>query len=73
MSFNGGVRFNYWSFNNEATISPRLVIAYFPDIKPDIRFRFATGLYYQSPGYKEIKDTVTIDGQLPTYLNKDIK
>lgn len=73
MSFNAGVRFNYWSFNNEVTVSPRLVIAYFPDIKPDIRFRFATGLYYQSPGYKEIKDTVTIDGQLTTYLNKDIK
>lgn len=73
MSFNAGVRLNYWSFNNEATISPRLVIAYFPDIKPDIRFRFATGLYYQSPGYKEIKDTITVNGQLTNTLNREIK
>lgn len=72
MTFNGGVRFNYWSFNNEFTVSPRLVIAYFPDIKPDIRFRLATGLYYQSPSYKEIKDTITLNGQLTTYLNRDI-
>lgn len=73
MSFNGGVRFNYWSFNNEFTVSPRVVVAYFPDIKPDIRFRFAAGLYYQSPTYKEIKDTITIHNQLTNYLNKDIK
>lgn len=73
MSFNAGVRFNYWSFNNEATVSPRLVIAYFPDIKPDIRFRFAAGLYYQSPNYREIKDTITINGQLTNKLNQEIK
>ncbi|MBP7209726.1 MAG: TonB-dependent receptor [Paludibacteraceae bacterium] len=73
MVFTGGLRFNYWSFNNEFTVSPRATIAYFPDIKPDIRFRFSTGLYYQSPSYKEIKDTVTQDNNLTYYLNKDIK
>ena len=73
MSFNGGVRFNYWSFNNEFTVSPRVVLAYFPDIKPDIRFRFAAGLYYQTPSYKEIKDTITVNNQLTNYLNTDIK
>jgi hypothetical protein len=73
MSFNGGVRFNYWSFNNEFTVSPRVVLAYFPDIKPDIRFRFAAGLYYQTPSYKEIKDTITVNNQLTNYLNTGIK
>jgi hypothetical protein len=73
LSFTGGVRLNYWTFNNELTVSPRVVIAYFPDIKPDIRFRFATGLYYQSPTYKEIKDTVTIGGYHTNYLNREIR
>lgn len=73
MVFTGGLRLNYWSFNNEFTVSPRATIAYFPDIKPDIRFRFSTGLYYQSPSYKEIKDTITQDNNLTYYLNKDIK
>ena len=72
LSFTGGVRLNYWTFNNELTVSPRVVVAYFPDIKPDIRFRFAAGLYYQSPTYKEIKDTVTIGNYHTNYLNKEI-
>jgi hypothetical protein len=73
LSFTGGVRLNYWTFNNELTVSPRAVIAYFPDIKPDIRFRFATGLYYQSPTYKEVVDTVTIAGNHTNYLNREIR
>lgn len=68
-----GVRMNYWSFNNEFTASPRLNIAYFPDIKPDIRFRLAAGIYYQQPSFKEIKDTVSVNGNLQYYLNRDIK
>lgn len=72
MAFNGGLRLNYWTFNREFTVSPRATIAYFPDIQQDIRFRFATGLYYQQPSFKEVTDTVTIDGNLTNYLNNDI-
>lgn len=72
-AFAGGIRMNYWDFNGEATISPRATIAFFPKSKIDMRFRLATGLYYQQPSFKELKDTVTIEGNLTNYLNKDIR
>jgi len=73
LALTAGVRVNYWTFNTEFTASPRVTLAYFPDTKADLRFRLATGMYYQQPSYKEIKDTVTIDGNLQYYLNRDIK
>lgn len=54
----GGLRFNYWSFNNEFLLSPRLSAAFFPSKYSDWGLRVATGIYYQSPFYKEIKKIV---------------
>ncbi len=54
LSVTGGLRGNLWSFNNELLISPRAAIMYEPDWKRHFQFRFATGLYYQSPFYKEL-------------------
>ncbi len=73
-SFVGGVRASYWTFNKEFLISPRMTIAYQPDWKQDFVFRFATGVYYQSPFYKEIRDTI-VDNQrnVTVHLNNDIK
>ncbi len=73
LAMTAGIRANYWTFNNEFTIGPRINFAYFPDIKPDLRFRLAGGIYYQQPSFKEIKDTMTVNGNLTNYLNKDIK
>ena len=36
-------------------------------------YRFATGLYYQAPFYKELRDTTTVAGITVATLNKDIK
>lgn len=55
----GGLRFNYWTYNREFLCSPRLSLTYIPGWKRDFSFRFATGLYYQSPFYKELRDTIT--------------
>jgi len=64
---NGGVRATYWDFNEEWNISPRAQIAIKPDWKKtDMTFRFNTGLYYQPPFYREIRD---MNGD----LNKDVK
>ncbi len=73
LSLSAGLRMNYWTFNNEFTASPRINLAYFPDTKADLRFRLSTGMYYQLPTYKEIKDTVRVDGNLQYYLNRNIK
>lgn len=54
--FNIGLRANYWDFNNEFIITPRISVAYKPDWDKDMLFRFSSGLYYQPPFYKEMKN-----------------
>jgi hypothetical protein len=54
---NGGIRFHYWSFNNELLISPRLRIAYQPSSKNDMLFYIAGGLYQQPTVYREMRNT----------------
>ena len=51
----GGVRFNYWDFNNELLISPRATLSYYPDWESKISFRLSAGMYHQSPFFKELK------------------
>lgn len=53
----GGVRFNYWDFNNELLISPRATLSYYPDWESKISFRISAGMYHQSPFFKELKFT----------------
>ncbi|MBO7456176.1 MAG: TonB-dependent receptor, partial [Paludibacteraceae bacterium] len=55
----GGARLHWWSFNNEVLVSPRASVVIMPGWKRDISFRIATGLYYQAPFYKEMRDTLT--------------
>lgn len=72
--FTGGLRSNFWTFNKEILLSPRLSFAFLPQWKHDFAFRFATGLYYQAPFYKEIRDTLTdAFGNVNIKLNNDIK
>lgn len=51
----GGVRANYWDFNNELLISPRFSASYFPEWKKKISFSLSAGMYHQSPLFKELK------------------
>ncbi len=64
--FNIGLRANYWDFSDEFILTPRMSISYKPNWKRDMLFRFASGLYYQPPFYKEMKNS---DG----IINPDIK
>ncbi|WP_322970613.1 TonB-dependent receptor [Faecalibacter sp. LW9] len=63
---NLGVRSSHWDYNNETTFSPRGQVAIKPDWDTDMLFRFATGVYYQPPFYREMR---RLDGS----LNQDIK
>lgn len=73
-SINGGIRYSYWDFNKESLISPRANVAFVPERNNNWTFRFATGLYYQSPLYKEYRMQVTGDnGNVIIVLNKNIK
>lgn len=69
-----GGRLQWWSWTNEVLPSPRASIVYNPGWKRDFSFRFATGLYYQAPFYKELRDTLTgDDGVTRIKLNQDLR
>ena len=53
-----GMRLNWWSKNNEVLPSPRVSVVWLPGWKQDFTFRVATGLYYQAPFYKELRQMV---------------
>ena len=72
-TLNYGIRLANWSFNKETIVSPRASIAFAPAFNHDLTFRFATGLYYQAPFYKEMRDTITQDGMTRAVLNENIK
>ena len=72
-TLNYGLRFSHWSFSGETTVSPRMSIAMVPAFNNDVTFRFSTGLYYQAPFFKELRDTVTTDGVTRAVLNNKIK
>ncbi len=61
-----GVRGNYWSFNNQFLVSPRLSLAYDPKSRRDMIFRLSGGVYHQPPFFKEM---IRRDGS----INEDIK
>ncbi|MEX0967854.1 MAG: carboxypeptidase-like regulatory domain-containing protein [Bacteroidia bacterium] len=67
----GGVRANYWDYNEELIISPRLQMVIEPNrrhntaiirqgqpdslLKNNVQLRAATGLYFQPPFYRELR------------------
>ena len=66
ITLKAGTRASYWTFNEEFLMSPRASIAYAPIWKKDIVFRAASGIYYQSSFYKEVR---TLSGT----LNREVK
>ena len=66
LTINAGTRGSYWTYNEELLMSPRASLAYAPIWEKDVVFRAASGIYYQSPFYKELR---TPEGT----LNSNIK
>ncbi len=55
LTLNAGTRGSYWTYNEELLLSPRASLAYAPIWEKDVVFRAATGIYYQSPFYRELR------------------
>lgn len=72
-TINYGVRASYWDWNKECLVSPRMSVAMIPLFNENLTLRMAAGLYYQSPFYKELRDTITTDGNTCVSLNKNIR
>lgn len=73
LSLNYGARLSYWSWNKEWLFSPRVSLGFVPAFNDQFTFRLATGIYYQAPFYKELRDTTTVNGTTYVTLNPDIK
>jgi len=69
-----GIRGSYWNFNREFILSPRASLGFIPSKNQSFTFRFATGVYYQAPFYKEFLVTNTdAEGNNYITLNNKIK
>ena len=69
-----GMRMNWWSFTNEVLPSPRVSVVWMPGWKRDMTFRVASGIYYQAPFYKELRQTILDDkGVYRVHLNDKLK
>lgn len=51
----GGLRGSYWDLNKEFIFSPRVSLGFIPNFNQNFTLRAATGIYYQSPFYKELR------------------
>ncbi len=65
LNISSGMRVNHWTLNGQTVFSPRLRITYLPGWlkfkngkteRRNIILRAATGIYYQPPFYRELRD-----------------
>lgn len=72
-TLNYGLRFSHWSYTRESILSPRVSLSIIPSFNQNLSFRVATGLYYQAPFFKELRDTTTSGNITYATLNNKIK
>ncbi|MDO4737583.1 MAG: carboxypeptidase-like regulatory domain-containing protein [Bacteroidales bacterium] len=70
---NYGARLTHWDWNKETLFSPRATLAFTPAKNENLLYRFSTGVYYQTPFYKEMRDTTTVNGNTTAFLHPNIK
>lgn len=61
-----GIRTTYTGLNKQFLVSPRGSFSLKPDWERDIMFHFSTGIYFQPPFYKEMRNPEGV-------VNKDLK
>ena len=72
-TLNYGLRMSHWNFNKETILSPRISLGIIPAWSPNTTLRIATGIYYQAPFFKELRDTTTVNHITVARLNEKIK
>ncbi|GHV27758.1 TonB-dependent receptor [Bacteroidia bacterium] len=77
-----GLRGSYWTYNSEFLVSPRATLGFVPAENQHLTFRLSSGIYYQSPFYKEFRKITNYELRITTdsgegnnyiELNKNIK
>ena len=72
-TLNYGIRFSNWSYNKETLLSPRISLGITPAFNHHVTMRFATGLYYQAPFFKELRAVSNVNNHTSYWLNDKIK
>ena len=67
----GGVRGDYYTFNDEFTVSPRLSARF--KYSEQLTLNAAWGIYHQQPAYRELRGTPQGDQTISEALNRDVK
>ena len=67
----GGLRADYYSFNSEWTLSPRLTVRYLANDRTTLTGSW--GIYYQAPTYRELRGQPDPSRPLEDNLNRNIK
>ena len=71
LMLSGGIRSDYFSFNDEWTVSPRLSVRYrFSD---RTTYTASWGIYHQAPTYRELRGQPDPTTTLINSLNRDLK
>lgn len=68
-----GIRGGYWNRNGEFLLSPRASVGFVPAANERVSLRFATGVYHQTPFYKEFRQTVKEGNTYGITLNQGIR
>ncbi len=60
LTMSTGIRANYWDYNQQVVVSPRVLLNYLPSHKASDSLKFAyrayVGVYQQPPFYKELRN-----------------
>ena len=70
LSVSGGLRTDYYSFNDEWTVSPRLSARY--QATDELLLMGSLGVYHQEPTYQELRGTPQDDETISESLNRDL-
>ncbi len=71
LTITGGLRADYFTFNDQFTVSPRLSARYRRDDRTS--YLGSWGIYYQTPGYRELRGRPEPGQTLLSALNRDLK
>ena len=70
LSVTGGLRADYYSFNDEWTVSPRLSSTF--QASENLSLSGSWGIYHQAPTYRELRGAVDSEEGIAESLNRDI-
>ena len=67
----GGIRGDYYTFNDEFTVSPRLSARF--KYSERLTLNGSWGIYHQQPAYRELRGTPQGEQSISEALNRDVK